>query len=189
MHDRATRIRPLAPTLALAALATAACQSSVEVYESGGDLSATVVEADAEARASLFDPLKSLEGRWSVEAGEMQGVIEFTTSSNGSAVREVMWPGTEHEMTNMYTLDGNSVVMTHYCAAGNQPHMRARSFDGSSLAFETDGVSDLKATDELYMGEMTLVWIDDDHVEEHWRSIVDGERTDDHMVMRLTRAE
>ena len=84
--------------------------------------------------------------RLPVEGPDGEGIVEFRVSSNGSAVRELMYPGTEHEMTNMYTLEGNTLVMTHYCAGGNQPHMRASKFENGRLAFEPDGVSDLADT-------------------------------------------
>jgi hypothetical protein len=123
-----------------------------------------------------------------MESPEGPATIEFEVIANGSAVREVMFPDTPSEMTNMYTLDGNTVVMTHYCAGGNQPHMRASGWEDGKLALQSDGVSDLKAADELYMGQMTLVWVDDDHVEEHWGSMVGGVANDEHtMVMELTR--
>ncbi len=50
----------------------------------------------------------------------------FKLLSGGSAVRETMFPGTDHEMTNMYHLDGHDLVLTHYCAEGNQSRMRAK---------------------------------------------------------------
>ena len=49
--------------------------------------------------------------------------------------------------------------------------MRADALEGGKLAFRTTGVSDLKAADEHYMGAMTLVFVDADHVEQHWVSL------------------
>jgi hypothetical protein len=149
---------------------------------------ATVAPADAARRAALFGAVASLEGRW--EGGTptegLAPLHEFRVTSAGSAVRELMFPGSEHEMTNMYTLDGDGLVMTHYCAAGNQPHMRATSIDGDAIAFRTTGVSDLKAPDEVYMGEMTLVLVDENHIEQRWRALRAG-RLDDEMVFELHR--
>jgi hypothetical protein len=127
-----------------------------------------------------------LEGRWQMESPEGPAFIEFALTAGGSAVRETMFPGTPHEMVNMYTLDGNALTMTHYCAAGNQPHMRADALDGDKLAFRTAGVSDLKSADEHYMGAMTLVLVDEDHIEQHWISLNVPES--DHMpAFALTR--
>lgn len=167
---------PLVLSLSLASLA---CQSTTEPR---------VVEADAAQRDTLFAAVRGLEGRWVAESrGGEAPVHVFSVGSGGSAVREIMFPGAPHEMTNMYTLDGNALVMTHYCAAGNQPHMRADAIEGGRIVFHTDGVSDLKSADEPYMGEMTLVLVDADHVEQHWSNFKSGE-VDHETVFKLTRA-
>ena len=144
------------------------CQSTTEDAEVRP---LTTDKLDNETRTALLEAVKGLEGDW---IGE-QGPTEFHVSSGGSAVRELMFPGEPHEMTNMYTLDGNALVMTHYCAGGNQPSMRASAVDAGQIVFSFEGVSDLKAEDELYMGEMTLVIIDENNIEEHWRAFKAGE--------------
>jgi len=166
------------PTLALSLLVSlAACQSTTN----------SLVDADPTSREPLFATMKALDGRWEGTAQDgMEVVHELKVSSNGTAVRELMFPGTPHEMTNMYTLDGNSLVMTHYCAAGNQPHMRAAGIDEGRMVFASDGVSDLKSADEVYMGEMTLVIVDDDHIEQHWKAF-HGSELDHEMVFELHR--
>jgi hypothetical protein len=171
------------PALPLALLLLAASCSSTSDDRSV----VRVVSADPAAREALFAPLRALEGRW-VNEDEDEGSIaaEFRVSSGGSAVREIMYPGSAHEMTNMYTLDGDAVVMTHYCAGGNQPHMRASLLEGDRLAFRSAGVSDLKAPDDVYMGEMTLVFVDDDHIEQRWSALRQGQ-VDHGPVFRLRR--
>lgn len=167
-------LNKLVPAVLLVALA--ACQST-----------RTVVEADSSSREPLFDAVSDLVGRWEGEGDDgMQLVHEIAVTSNGSVVREVMFPGGPHEMTNMYSLDGNSLVMTHYCAGGNQPRMRATSVNGNQLVFASEGVSDLKADDEIYMGAMTLVRVDKDTMEQHWKAFRQDE-VDHEAVFRLKR--
>ena len=98
------------------------------------ECSLEVVETDESIRAPMFDAVAALEGRWvsTTPHGEMVHVFEVTSS--GSAVRELMGPGTEHEMTNMYTLNGNSLTMTHYCGAGTS-RSRVSALDGDRLEF------------------------------------------------------
>jgi len=148
-----------------------------------------VVQHDADLRTDLFAQVSALEGRWQGEAAEgpMQ-VTEFSVTSGGSVVREIMMPGEPYEMTNMYSLDGNSLLMTHYCAIGNQPRMRATSSTDGRMVFESEGVSDLKSSDDLYMGSMTLVIKDADHAEQHWTSFKNGE-VDSEMIIKLTRVQ
>jgi len=159
-------------------LFAAGCQSSSS--------SVRVVEADPAVRKDLLAAMTALEGRWEGQVSGVTQVVTFEVTSAGSVVRERMFPDTPHEMTNMYALDGNALRMTHYCAGGNQPHMRATSLAGGKLEFRSDGVSDLKAADEAYMSDMTLVWIDEDHIEERWRATKNGE-LDHEMVFELAR--
>jgi hypothetical protein len=103
-------------------------------------------------------------------------------------VREIMFPGTPHEMTNVYRLDGNALAVTHYCAMGNQPEMRAVERAGNKLTFGCVSVADMEKPDETYMGELTLEFVDADHVNEHWRSYVKGVVQPEHSVeFKLTR--
>ena len=53
-----------------------------------------------------------------------QVVSVFKLTGGGSAVQETIFPGAAHEMVSVYHADGKDVVMTHYCALGNQPKMK-----------------------------------------------------------------
>ena len=185
------------PILAVSfALLTLACQSTDSQASSSLPADTDQVTdgpevqvVDAAQRDALFSVVTALEGKWSGAAADGQaGTSTFEVTSNGSAVRETMLPGTPSEMTNMYTLDGNSLVMTHYCAGGNQPTMRAANFADGRLEFQFDGVRDLKAADEVYMGEMTLVIVDENTIEQHWSALKGGEFDHD-MVIKMAREE
>src|SRR5438270_13163403 len=82
----------------------------------------------APAPTTGLDKLKKLAGTW-VAADDKgqptaQVVSVFKVTSNGSTVQETIFPGTGHEMVTLYHLDGPDLVLTHYCALGNQPHMK-----------------------------------------------------------------
>jgi len=154
----------------------------------------TVTAATAAQQAALLDRVKALSGTWEMvdEKGVTQTASVFTVTSNGSAVREVMFPGTQSEMTNMYTMDGADLVVTHYCAVGNQPHMRAKAGErggqADRIALKFDGVSNRTALDQLYMGEMTLVFVDVDHIRQEWRAFTGNGALSDHSpAFELTR--
>jgi|CXWL01.1.fsa_nt_gi hypothetical protein len=119
---------------------------------------------------AAFDRLKKLEGDWVMidDKGAAAPGSVFRVASQGSALREVMFPGAEHEMTNMYHMDGDSVVLTHYCAVGNQPRMRARADASNALRFEFESVTNLRAADEAYMGSMTLTFVDPETIKTDW---------------------
>lgn len=179
-------MRRLLPLVAAAALG---CQNTVDVQTTDAtDLRNRTVDADPARREPMLDAVRALEGRWIAETPYGTSEHDFAVSSAGSVVREIMGPGEEHEMTNMYHLDGNTLVMTHYCGAGNQPRMRATGLVDGALHFEADSVSDLKDPDEHYMGSMILRIVSDDVVEQHWISIEAGE-TSEMGVFTLRRAE
>ncbi len=126
-------------------------------------------------RAKLFDPVKALEGTWTTSDGTK---TVFHVTSYGTVVRETMYPGKSNEMTNMYTLDGKSLLMTHYCAMGNQPRMKADALTNNRLVFKPAGVTDFDAG-EAYMSAMTLVFVNKDHIEQRWTAIApDGNKSE-----------
>lgn len=149
----------------------------------------TVAPAAAGQTDSLLGRVKALEGEWTMpnpEGGAPMLAAVFHTSSAGSAVREVMFPGSPQEMTNMYHMDGPSLVVTHYCAIGNQPRMRAEGVRGDSILFRFDDVTNLTDADTAVMAELTLVFKGPDNLEQHWRSLQNGVYTEP-MVFELTR--
>ena len=142
-------------------------------------------------QAALFDRVKTLQGTWvgKDDKGQEHVASTFTVSSAGSIVREVMLPGSDHEMTNVYHMDGPTLVMTHYCAMGNQPRMRASIQPPSReiidplaapggypyvIDLKFDSVTNLHDSGEPYMGGMKLVFVDADHVKTDWTSYQDG---------------
>jgi hypothetical protein len=146
-----------------------------------------VVPVSATTNAE-FDTLKSLAGEWTMkdEKGNDMLASVFTVSSNGSVVREVMFPGAPSEMTNMYHLDGDSIVMTHYCAMGNQPRMRCTNPKGNTFEFVGYDCTNLTSSDIEYMASMTLTIDDPNHVHQNWSSMKKGATTS-HADFELTR--
>jgi hypothetical protein len=87
-------------------------------------LSAATLAFAASAANQSFEQLKSLEGTWEGKTPDGQTAqVIYRVTSNGSAVMSEI-KGKE-DMISMFNLDGNRVVMTHYCAVGNQPRMVA----------------------------------------------------------------
>lgn len=143
---------------------------------------------------AAFERLKGMEGTWTGEfpdeSGTVQKVIhEFRTSAAGSVVMETMNPDTEHEMINMYHLDGDELVVTHYCSGGNQPEMKLdRAHAGpNELPFDFTGGSNLDPAKDHYIRDLRLVFHDDGRVDSIWRSWADG-KEEGTMVFTLSRA-
>ena len=138
--------------------------------------------SDPDLDAAVMDRLGSLAGEWEMqdESGDWNTSSVFALSSNGSVVREIMFPGSQSEMTNLYHMDGTDIVATHYCAIGNQPRMVASGLetteDGPAIDFEFDSVSNLRESQSHVMGSLRLVFMGDNTLREVWTSMTpDGE--------------
>jgi len=158
-------------TLALTALAlvlvtAAGCASST----SGKPVANGAATADQ--KKAMLEQVMSLAGTWESpdEKGEWGTGTVMSVSSGGSAVREVMFPGAPHEMTNVYHMDGGSLIMTHYCAQGNQPRLRCTNAKPGELTFTSDSVTNMASPSEQYMGSMTLVITDKNNFEQRWKT-------------------
>jgi len=143
----------------------------------------------------MLGSIKQLAGTWN--GSDMDGktiqAATFSVTSGGSAVREVMFPGKPYEMTNVYHMDGDKLVLTHYCYAGNQPTMIAASAvdtdEGKVFQFDFDHVSNLRADHPEYMGAMTLTIRNDGEIRQDWRSYDrDGKLSEEATTIDLTRA-
>ncbi len=151
--------------------------------------------------ADAFGRLKALAGSWQgmpegegEAAAEAEGAGKVThtiqVSAAGTVVMETMNPGTEHEMINMYHLDGEDLVLTHYCAGGNQPTMRLNRHNSTAerMVFDFTGGTNLDpAVDQhIHSAEITLVGAD--HVKSQWTGYAGGQEAGK-MTFHLARTE
>lgn len=162
-------------------LCTMACQSSAVGTPK---VAGTASEAQ---RAALLGRFCSLAGTWEATGPDgSKDETVFTVCSQGTALREVMFPGKPYEMTNVYHMDGPSLLMTHYCAEGNQPRMRASVAEDNVVRFTFDSVTNLRGSDEPYMGSLVVTFLDSNHVRYEWHHHQAG-RVDSGASFALTR--
>jgi hypothetical protein len=120
-------------------------------------LSAQAAVTPAEAFASL----KKLQGDWRGPA-MMKGMPPshsvFRVTAGGSAVEERIFPGTKMEMLSVYHLDKGNLVMTHYCALGNQPRLKlnARKSTAQELVFDFAGGTNLNPRRDAHMHDLRI---------------------------------
>ena len=113
--------------------------------------------------------------------------VVYKVTSAGSAVQETLLPGTPHEMITMYYMDGPDIVLTHYCALANQPQMKAeKTADGNKLVFKFTGGSNIDPAKDGHMHELTMTFIDADHIRSEWTYYADGKKGDT-KTFELTR--
>lgn len=165
-----------------AMLAVGGCASE----QKGAAKSAAAGPSPAEM---MFGQIKGLAGTWEMvdEKGTKQVGVVYRVVAGGSAVCEQMFPGSEHEMVNMYHMDGDRVLVTHYCAAGNQPRMVATGAQSKGvLVFSPESVTNLATPDTEYMATLELDMPDADHLTQKWTSQKSGKATE-HATFAMTR--
>jgi hypothetical protein len=141
----------------------------------------------APGASAAFTSLASLAGEWQLKAENMPSqTLTLKVVSGGSVLMESM----EHEsMITMYHLDKGRVMMTHYCAAQNQPRMQAQvSDDGKTFTFDFLDATNLANPSDGHMRKMVLKIQDKDHFTEEWFFNKDG-KDNEHGVFHLTRKQ
>jgi hypothetical protein len=137
---------------------------------------AAVLAANAsDATAARFDKLKALAGDWTKNGGDGTIDVSYRVTAAGTAVIETLLPGTPHEMVTVYTVDKGDLVLTHYCAQGNQPRMRATGAGtADAIEFKFDGGGNLKSSKDGHMHELNFAFVDADHIKTAWQYYQDG---------------
>ena len=166
--------------LALALSLPTAAQS-----EAQKSLSASVPSDTQKA----FDKLKTLAGSWdgSFEGGPMQVTLRVT--SMGNALMHEMRGGGPEDPISMLTVDGDRLLLTHYCDAGNQPRMvGAVSPDGKTITFNFIDATNLRPSQGGHMQSAVFTFIDPDHHTEAWTfAMADGKPMGGLLDLRRTK--
>jgi hypothetical protein len=138
-------------------------------------LTATAAFAQSGAQRS-FDQLKSLAGSWEGKNSMGQPVqVSYRMTAGGSALMsEIVGHG--ETMISMINFDGpNRLLLTHYCAVGNQPRMQASaSPDGKTITFNFVDATNLDSPQSGHMDQVVIGMLGPDHHTEEWNFIDHG---------------
>jgi hypothetical protein len=164
---------------------------------------ATAALAQSSADKS-FDAMKTLAGSWqgpvkidppSAEMSTDKPVhVSLRVTSRGNAlVHEMQEAGTaedatryDHPITMIY-VDGDRLILTHYCDAGNRPRMTGKiSPDGKTVDFDFADLSGGNQFGHMYHATFTVV--DANHHTEDWTYLMPGDKPM-HAHMDLERAK
>jgi hypothetical protein len=133
----------------------------------------TTAQTDAQ---KSFDKLKTLAGSWdgTFQDGPVHVTLRVTSMGN-TLMHEMKGSGPDDPIT-MFTIDGDRLMLTHYCDAGNQPRMVGTvSPDGKTITFNFIDAANLQASQIGHMQRATFNFIDADHHTELWEfAMADG---------------
>lgn len=144
-------------------LATAACLAWA------GTAGSSAANDPSNANAA-FDKLKTLAGQWEASSDKGKVTSSLELVSNGTALLERIKVRDEAEMVTVYYLEGNHLVLTHYCTAGNQPHMQAKAFDPASntIRFDFAGATNLANAGVGHMHTAEIKFLGPDAFNADW---------------------
>lgn len=135
--------------------------------------------ADVTAAQAAFDRLKGLEGVWTGASGRGNAAtLTYEVIAGGHAVMEEFTETSgenEISMHTIYHLDGDTLMLTHYCVSNNQPRMRA-DLTGwpERITFELFDVTNLSSPADGHMYRAVLELQDTDRLTKAWTYRQDG---------------
>lgn len=91
--------------------------------------------------AHAFEHLSAIEGAWQLAEGETQ--VDYTRISRGSALVENWVSGNGTRTLTVYHPDHARVLLTHYCAQGNQARLALVEATETSFRFEREDATNV----------------------------------------------
>jgi hypothetical protein len=137
---------------------------------------------------AAFKQLTTLAGEWEAIQDGTPVRETYSVTANGSALLVETKPANKSAMITMVTVDGDRLIATHYCSAGNQPQM-VNSAPGDlrrGLTFSIERVTGLKSPDDWHNTGLTIILDDSDHMTQEWTYLSKGQsgRTEFHYTRK-----
>jgi hypothetical protein len=165
---------------------------------SGANLSgANLSGANQSEAKQSFDKLKTLAGTWEgrvttdppspdMDNKAVKGSLRVTSMGN-AIVHEMTGADRPDDPITMFYIDGDRLLLTHYCDAGNRPRMVGKvTPDGKSVEFEFLDVSG--STKYGHMHHAVFTVIDANHHTEDWTYMQPGDKpVRAHMDLQRTK--
>ncbi|MCH8946877.1 MAG: hypothetical protein IH789_04510 [Acidobacteria bacterium] len=138
---------------------------------------------------SVFEKFKALAGEWEGQrSGGGSVKVSYQVLSGDSAVVEILTELAEEvTMVTVYHMDGNDLRITHYCAAKNQPRMKAAAVspDARVVSFEFVDATNLAQPTDGHMHNFEITFKDRNHIAQKWTWLENGRKRES--VFHLAR--
>lgn len=132
--------------------------------------------------ASAFEFFKTLTGDWehtgdAHDHGNKSNTVSYRTTAGGSAVMETIFAGDPMEMISMYHMDGDKLLLTHYCALQNAPVLQFEKTDKpGEIKFVFVGGTNFDPKTDMHMHEGTYQIKDANTIEASFVGYADGKK-------------
>jgi hypothetical protein len=77
----------------------------------------------------VFKQLSTLVGDWESTSADRNVKVSYRMTANNSVVVETWTMSPTRESMTLYALDGDQLLLTHFCPQGNQPRLRLNGVD------------------------------------------------------------
>jgi len=129
------------------------------------------VEIRTPARAA-FERFMKMEGAWTATSTKgWTEELRFQLIAGGSTVVETSRDAHPDEtMATVFHVDGERLMLTHYCVAKNQPRLVATTFadEGRTVTFTFLDATNLASRDHGHMDKVVYKFVNDDLVTSQW---------------------
>jgi hypothetical protein len=160
------KLNPAAPSLVFAAVLALLLPSCAS--QPHPDL----VEVTGPRATAAYERLKRLEGEWeSTSTKGWSGRVQYQVIANGSVLAQ--FDNAAHPGEMMLTLihpDGERLLLSHYCAAQNQPRLVLTAANDalSEFTFEFLDGTNMLSRETGHMDKVTFLFSGDDAYTERW---------------------
>lgn len=121
--------------------------------------------------SATFTLMKKMVGTWDVEDTKDKNKfkIVYSMASSDRCIKETMDMG-NHSMDTLYCDNGDSVIATHYCAAGNQPRLKSMPLaaNAKTVTFDFLDATGMSSPDEGHMHKLVMDMPGTDKVTAKW---------------------
>jgi hypothetical protein len=133
-----------------------------------------------------FEMLKTLAGNWAgtfrwtgarTDEGKMN--VSYSLTGHGTTVIENLGDENDPSMTTAYHMDNGVLRMTHFCGVGNQPRLKATSYDPEKgiINFEFVDATNLSTPDAPHVNGFRLMFESQDQIQLQFTFVAKGKES------------
>jgi hypothetical protein len=140
-------------------------------------MGATIAHAEKSNSTTAFEQLSSLVGEWNGVQDGIDITLTYTLTADGSTLMEEFRPAKGPVMITMFSVDGDHLIATHYCSAGNQPQMVTETIaepQNKTLVFSLVRVTGMTTPEDWHNTGLEVQLEDNDHLTQKWTYLYKG---------------
>ncbi|MCI0446186.1 hypothetical protein L0152_23590 [bacterium] len=140
-------------------------------------IGATIAQAEKSNSTIAFERLSSLVGEWKGQQDGIDITLTYTLTADGSTLMEEFRPANGPVMMTMFTVDGDHLIATHYCSAGNQPQMVTQPImepQNKTLVFSLVHITGMNTSEDWHNTGLEVLFDDADHLTQKWTYLHKG---------------